>query len=120
MRVFTVIGPTQSGKTTLVDALSSLDGRATRFDISGVVNLRSFDYLDEPWMAIDIDGGADSLAYAGPAVAVSDAVVLCVPPDPEADMPMRRSIVRMSSMAVPIDTSGDRLNDSVTEGSWPS
>ncbi|MFV0513615.1 MAG: elongation factor G [Jhaorihella sp.] len=84
MRVFTVIGPTQSGKSTLVDALSSLDGRASRFDISGVVNLRSFEYLGEPWMAIDIDGGADSLAYAGPAVAVSDAVVLCVPPDPDA------------------------------------
>ena len=104
MRVFTVIGPTQSGKTTLVDALSSLDGRATRFDISGVVNLRSFDYLDEPWMAIDIDGGADSLAYAGPAVAVSDAVVLCVPPDPEAAVlsapsgsPTRLSPCRSSS-----------------------
>ncbi len=84
MRVFTVLGPTQSGKTTLARALAGLDGRPTRFDVSGVVTLHEFTYMDESWMAIDIDGGADSMAWAGPALAISDAVVLCVPPDPDA------------------------------------
>jgi translation elongation factor EF-G len=84
MRVFTVLGPTQSGKSTLVAALAALEGRAIQFDVAGVVRLHEFDYMDEAWTAIDVDGGADALAYAGPAIAISDAVVLCVPPDPDA------------------------------------
>ncbi len=84
MRVFTVLGPTQSGKSTLIQALSQLDGRPVTFAVGGVATLHSFSYLDEPWVGIDVDGGADAMAYAGPALAISDAVVLCVPPDPDA------------------------------------
>jgi elongation factor G len=84
MRVFCVLGPTHSGKSTLVQALGGLDGRARKFDISSVVSLHSFDYLGEPWAAIDVEGGGDALAYAGPALAASDVAVLCLPPDPDA------------------------------------
>lgn len=84
MRVFTVLGPSQSGKTTLVEAISRLDGRPTTFDVSGTVHLHGFSYLDEPWCAIDVDGGSDTLAYVGPAMAISDAAVVVVPPDPDA------------------------------------
>lgn len=84
MRVFSVLGPGHSGKSTLIDAIARLDGRPTRFDLGGVVALHSFDYLGEPWLGIDVDGGADALAYAGPALALSDVAVICVPPDPEA------------------------------------
>ncbi|MFT7595626.1 MAG: elongation factor G [Paracoccaceae bacterium] len=84
MRVFCVLGPAHAGKSTLVRALSGLEGRTQSFDISGVVSLHSFDYLDEPWAAIDVDGGSDALAYVGPALAASDAAVLCVPPDADA------------------------------------
>ncbi len=84
MRVFSVLGPAQSGKSTLVEALGGLEGRDRRFDVSDVVALHSFDYMDEPWVAIDVDGGSDALAYAGPALAASDAAVLCLPPDPDA------------------------------------
>ncbi|MEM9125565.1 MAG: elongation factor G, partial [Pseudomonadota bacterium] len=84
MRVFTVLGPSQSGKTTLVEAISRLDGRSTIFDVSGTVHLHGFSYLDEPWCAIDVDGGGDALAYVGPAMAISDAAVVVVPPDPDA------------------------------------
>lgn len=84
MRVFCVIGPTHSGKSTLIKALGGLDGRDRSFDISSVVSLHSFEYLDEPWTAIDVDGGSDALAYVGPALAASDAAVLCLPPDPDA------------------------------------
>lgn len=84
MRVFTVIGPTQSGKTTLVDHLCGLEGRAQHFDIAGTVRMSAFSYLEESWLAIDIQGGPDALAYVGPALAASDEAVICVPPDPEA------------------------------------
>ena len=84
MRVFTVLGPGQSGKSTLVEAISRLDGRPTTFDIAGTVHLHGFSYLDEPWCAIDVDGGGDALAYAGPAMAISDAAVVVSPPDPDA------------------------------------
>lgn len=84
MRVFTVLGPSQSGKSTLVQALAALDGRPQRFEIGGVVALTGFSFLSEPWVALEVDGGADALAQAGPALALSDAAVLCVPPDPEA------------------------------------
>ena len=84
MRVFTVLGPSQSGKTTLVEALSRLDGRPTTFDIAETVHLHGFSYLDEPWCAIDVAGGGDALAYVGPAMAISDAAVIVIPPDPDA------------------------------------
>ena len=84
MRVFTVLGPSQSGKSTLVEAISRLDGRPTTFNIAETVHLHGFSYLDEPWCAIDVDGGGDALAYVGPAMAISDAAVVVVPPDPDA------------------------------------
>lgn len=84
MRVFTVLGPTQSGKSTLVEAISRLDGRSTTFNVADVVKIHAFSYLDEPWCAVDVDGGGDALAYVGPAMAISDAAVIVVPPDPEA------------------------------------
>ncbi|WP_109310719.1 elongation factor G [Ruegeria sp. AU67] len=84
MRVFSVLGPSHSGKTTLVEAISRLDGRPTTFDVSGTVHLHGFSYLDEPWCAIDVNGGSDTMAYVGPAMAISDAAVVVVPPDPDA------------------------------------
>ncbi len=84
MRVFTVLGPSQSGKSTLVEAISRLDGRPTTFDVAGTVHLHGFSYLNEPWCAVDVDGGGDALAYVGPAMAISDAAVVVVPPDPDA------------------------------------
>ncbi len=84
MRVFTVLGPAHSGKTTLVEALAELDGRKQRFELSDAAVLYGFSYLGEPWTAIDIAGGSDTLALAGPALAASDAAVLCVPPEADA------------------------------------
>jgi len=85
MRVFTVLGPSHSGKTTLVEALVGLDGKPGKaFEASGVANVRGFSFMDEDWAAIDIVGGAENLAPIGPALAASDAAVLCVPADAEA------------------------------------
>ncbi|SMH36953.1 elongation factor G [Maritimibacter sp. HL-12] len=85
MRVFTVLGPSHAGKSTLIEALVGLDGKPGKvFEVPGVASVRSFDFMDESWAAIDIAGGAENLSPIGPALAASDAVVLCVPADAEA------------------------------------
>ncbi|MFW8634960.1 elongation factor G [Cribrihabitans pelagius] len=82
MRVFTILGPSQSGKSSLARALAELDGApGKRQEVAGVAALQPFSFMGESWAAIDIAGGADNLAQAGPALAASDAAVLCVPAD---------------------------------------
>jgi elongation factor G len=85
MRVFTILGPSQSGKTTLSRALAGLDGvMGKRQETAAVAAMQPFSFMGEDWAAIDIAGGAENLAQAGPALAASDAAVLCVPADAEA------------------------------------
>ncbi|NRB16234.1 MAG: elongation factor G [Rhodobacteraceae bacterium] len=85
MRVFTILGPSQSGKSTLAAALAALEGPAgKRQDVAQVAALQPFQFMGEDWAAIDIAGGPENLAQAGPALAASDAAVLVVPADAEA------------------------------------
>ncbi|MAQ85130.1 MAG: elongation factor G [Maritimibacter sp.] len=84
MRCFTVLGPSQSGKTTLTEALGALEGRQRATPFGDRLTLRCFDYLSEAWGAFDVTGGTDNLAAAGHALAASDHAVLVVPPHPEA------------------------------------
>ena len=85
MRVFTILGPSQSGKSTLAAALAALEGTAgKRQDVAQVAALQPFQFMKEDWAAIDIAGGPENLAQAGPALAASDAAVLVVPADAEA------------------------------------
>ena len=85
MRVFTVLGPSQSGKSTLVEGLIGLEEqRAQVLDIPGVAKVSQFGFMGDDWTAVDIAGGAENLSTAGPALAGSDAAVLCVGADPEA------------------------------------
>lgn len=85
MRVFTVFGPSQSGKSTLVEALVGLENRTSRsFKVAGVGAVHRFDFMDEQWAALDFAGGVDNLSQVGPALAASDAAILCAPADAEA------------------------------------
>ncbi|MDP1669968.1 elongation factor G [Phaeovulum sp.] len=84
MRCFTVLGPSQSGKTTLVRALSQLEGATPRTETAGNLALTRFTFLNEPWCALDVAGGAEPSGTTGSALAASDAVILCVPSDPAA------------------------------------
>ncbi|ATF16855.1 elongation factor G [Phaeobacter gallaeciensis] len=85
MRVFTLIGPSHSGKTELAKALATLQEPEQKpQQATGVAELRAFPFMDEAWGVIDIAGGVENLATAGPALAASDAAVVCVPADPSA------------------------------------
>lgn len=85
MRVFTVLGPSNSGKTTLVQALAGLDDkRGKSLNIPGVATVTSFAFMGEDWAAIDMAGGAENLGAAAAALAASDIAVISVPPDAES------------------------------------
>ncbi|CUH86911.1 Elongation factor G [Phaeobacter sp. CECT 5382] len=85
MRVFTILGPSHSGKTTLTQALVGLEGvTGKRQETATVAAMQPFSFMSEHWAAIDLAGGSENLAQAGPALAASDAAVLCVPADAEA------------------------------------
>jgi len=84
MRVVTVLGPSQSGKTELVKRMAELDGPGhARTEAAGHLALTRFTFMGEPWTAIDIAGGPEFARMAGGALSASDAAVLVVPPDPE-------------------------------------
>ena len=120
MRCFTVLGPSNAGKTTLVEALSSLDSKPVRSDLTEFFGVTEFSYLDEPWAAFDVAGGAEYLGYAGEALAASDAAILCVPPEPEAAVlcaPYLRLIEESGTPCVlfinRMDTTDNRVRDIV-------
>lgn len=84
MRVFTVLGPSQAGKTELVKHLAALDGGVPpRTESAGHLSLTRFSFMDDPWIAIDLAGGPEFSRMAGSALLASDAAVLVVSPDPD-------------------------------------
>ncbi|MBT8458426.1 MAG: elongation factor G [Boseongicola sp.] len=85
MRAISVVGPSQSGKTALVAALAGLEGFASQPKILTCgTALTTFAFMGDAWSALDIPGGQDNLAQVGPALASSDAAVLCVAADSNA------------------------------------
>ena len=85
MRVFTICGPSQSGKSTLAGALAGLgDTTDNPLTIADVANVQCFSFMDQRWAALDMTGGTENLAQLGPALSASDAAVVCVPADADA------------------------------------
>ena len=85
MRVFTVLGPSNSGKSTLVQALAGLEGSPGKsLSVPGVATVASFGFMGEDWAAIDVAGGSENLGPIGPALAASDIALICVPADADA------------------------------------
>jgi elongation factor G len=83
MRCFTVVGPSQTGKTTVVDKLGSLEGIPKKSSSPHGLNFTEFTFLNEPWCALDAPGAIESLPHAQHALLASDACILCVSPAPE-------------------------------------
>ena len=86
MRCITVLGPSQAGKSTLVQHLAALDGGRPASEAMDPLTITTFDYLGEPWCAFDLPGGSEYAALAQGALMASDAAVLVVPADPDAAM----------------------------------
>lgn len=83
MRCFTVLGPSQTGKSMVVEKLGSLEGTPRKSNSPYGLNLTEFTFLDEAWCALDAPGGGESLAHVQNALLASDACILCVSPAPE-------------------------------------
>jgi len=120
MRCFTVIGPSHSGKTTLVKALGELEGGSAESSFSDRLSFRVFNYIGESWGAIDVAGGTDNLGAAGHALAASDSAVLCVPPNPDGAEQAAPYLRLVEEASVPcylfinrMDTAESRVRDTV-------
>ena len=61
MRVFTILGPSGAGKTTIVQALAGLDDkRGKSLTVPGVASISTFSFMGEDWAAVDVVGGAEN------------------------------------------------------------
>ncbi|MGV6848284.1 MAG: elongation factor G [Marinibacterium sp.] len=121
MRAVTIIGPSQSGKSTLAAALAGLEGsRARPMHFMGDVQARSFDFMGEPWTVFDVPGGVENAAQIGPVLAASDAAVLCVPADTGAAVLSAPCLRLLENSGVPtflfinrMDMTSERVADIV-------
>ena len=121
MRVFTVIGASHSGKTTLTEALAGLeDTPGESLEVAGVATVRTFRFMGDDWAAIDIADGPENLSHAGPALAASDAVVLCVAAEAEAAVLSAPYLRLIEEAGIPcllfinrIDVATDRVSEIV-------
>ena len=122
MRVFSVIGPSQSGKTTLVSALTGLEAKpGNTMSVQGVADVTRFEFMGDDWTAFDFAGGPDNLANVGPALSVSDAAVLCIPADPDAAVLAAPYLRLLEATGIPsflfinkIDASTHRVSEIVS------
>lgn len=81
-RTMAVLGATNTGKSTLVDALAALEGRPQTAAGPGETRIVAFEHLGETWQAIDTPGSGEFLHVAQAALLAADAAVICVAPDP--------------------------------------
>ncbi|MCL4674693.1 MAG: elongation factor G [Pararhodobacter sp.] len=120
MRCISVLGPSQSGKSTLVRALAGLDGPPAQAELLDPLTLTPFRFLGEAWCALDLPGSAEFAAQASGALMASDAAVLVVGPDPEMAVlaaPWLRVIEASGTPCVifinKIDSAEGRMRDTV-------
>jgi len=83
MRCFTVLGPSQTGKSTLVERLGALEGAPKKSISPYGLGLTEFEFGNEAWCALDTPGASENLVHVQEALLASDACILCVSPAPE-------------------------------------
>lgn len=83
MRCFTVLGPSQTGKSTLVAKLASLEGNPRKSASPYGSSFTEFEFIKEAWCAIDTPGANEALAQAQDSLLASDACILCISPSPD-------------------------------------
>ena len=121
MRAVAIIGPSQSGKTTLVEALAGLEeGRPQSCAMMGDARITTFDFMGDPWALIDIPGGQDNIAQIRPVLAACDAAVLCAPAEVDAAVLSAPYLRMLEDAGLPtflfvnrMDAAADRVADIV-------
>ena len=121
MRVVSILGPSQAGKTTLAEALATIDDeRPRRLGLYGDAAVTRFSFMGEPWAVLDCPGGTHNLPLIPPALAASDAAVLCVPAEIEAAVLAAPYLRLLEAAGVPtflyinkVDVAIDRVSDVV-------
>ncbi|MCB1516010.1 MAG: elongation factor G [Hyphomicrobiaceae bacterium] len=119
MRVVTILGPSQAGKSTLTAALAALEGgRPQRLALHADTAVTRFDFMGEPWAILDCPGSADALPLIPTALAASDAAILCVPAEADAAVLAAPYLRMLEAAALPtylfinkIDAAADRMSD---------
>ncbi len=84
MRALAVLGPSQTGKSTLIAQLAALEGGTADREAAGPVALTTFSFMGEPWAAVELAGGPDDAALAPTLLLAADAAVVCLGPEPDA------------------------------------
>ena len=80
MRVVSILGPSQAGKTTLAEALATIEGeRPRRLELYGETAVTRFSFMGDEWALLDCPGGTHNMPLISSALAASDAAVLVVP-----------------------------------------
>lgn len=80
MRAVAVVGPSQSGKTTLIQSMARIEGgRADPLSLHGDTTITRFNFMGDPWAALEAPGGHDAFSQVGPILSACDAAILCVP-----------------------------------------
>ncbi|QKV17141.1 elongation factor G [Oricola thermophila] len=82
MRCFSILGPSQSGKSTLANRLAALEGGGESLTTPNGLGVTEFSFLGETWCALDTPGSVEAIAQTLDALLASDACILCVSPDP--------------------------------------
>jgi elongation factor G len=121
MRVVSLLGPSQAGKTSVTQALATLDDeRPKRLELYGEAAVTRFNFMDEPWAILDCPGGSHNLPLIPPTLAASDAAVLCVPAAVESAVLAAPYLRLLEAAGLPtvlfinkIDTAADRMSDIV-------
>ena len=85
MRAIAVIGPSQSGKSTLIEGVAGFEGaRPSPLTLYGDATITPFEFMGDRWSALEVPGGHDHLSQIGSVLAACDAAVLCVPAQVDA------------------------------------
>jgi elongation factor G len=84
MRSVLVMGPSQSGKSTLIARLAALEGRGAAGEAADPLAVTRFAFMGDRWCALELAGGTDFAGMAGAALMAADVALLCLPPDPGA------------------------------------
>ncbi|MEM9010859.1 MAG: elongation factor G [Pseudomonadota bacterium] len=122
-RCVAVMGSPGTGKSTVVDQLSGLDGNAPPPPRQATeMRIVPFSYGGEAWTAIDCPGSIELLQQSVDALTAADAAIICVPPDPEAAVLSAPYLKAVEAAGTPallfvnkIDAAAGRMRDIVAE-----